>query len=192
MGLEEIRKEIEECKECKKGKFGLAVPGEGNPKAKIFFLGEAPGKEEAKTGKPFVGRAGKFLTKVLNEIGIKREEVFITSPVKYYPGKRDLTKEEIEHGMTHTLKQIEAINPKIIVLLGNVALKGLFPEKKLKVSEVHGKVLRKGNRICFPTFHPASAMRFPRIRELMEEDTEKLKKILIKLNKKINSFSTKF
>ncbi|MFH8086776.1 MAG: uracil-DNA glycosylase [Candidatus Aenigmatarchaeota archaeon] len=184
MSLEEIEKEIKECEECKKGKFGLPVPGEGNPKAKIFFLGEAPGKEEAKTGKPFVGRAGKFLTKILNKIGIKREEVFITSPVKYYPGKRTLTKEEIEHGMTHTLKQIEAINPKIIVLLGNVALKSIFPEENFKVSKVHGKVWKKGNRICFSTFHPASAMRFPRIRKFMENDMKKLKKILAKINKK--------
>ncbi|MCS7105703.1 MAG: uracil-DNA glycosylase [Candidatus Aenigmarchaeota archaeon] len=178
MSLEEIRKEIEKCEECKRNKYGLPVPGEGNPKAKIFFIGEAPGPTESKTGKPFVGKAGKFLTKLLSSVGIKREEVFITSTVKYYPGRRALTLEEIKHGMTHTFKQIEAVNPRVIVLLGNTALKAFFPKKKLKVSEVHGKVLTKGDKICFPTFHPSAAMRFPETRKLVEKDMKKLKNLL--------------
>jgi len=172
--LEKIAKEIEECEECKKDKFGLPVPGEGNPNAKIMFLGEAPGVEESKTGKPFVGKSGKFLNKLLESIGIKREEVFITSPVKYYPGKRAPTDEEISHGMIHTSKQIEVINPKIIVLLGNVAIKGTLG-KDYKISEIHGKPIKKDKRIYFPTFHPSAARRFPKIRKPMEEDMKKLK-----------------
>lgn len=169
--------EIKNCKECKKDKFGLAVPGEGYPEAKVMFIGEAPGIEESKIGRPFVGRAGKFLNKFLDSIGIKRKDVFITSPVKYYPGKKAPNKEEIKHGMIHTIKQIEIIKPKIIVLLGNVALHALIDEK-LNISKVHGNVIKKGNIIYIPTFHPSAAMRFPKIRKQMEKDFEKIKRLI--------------
>jgi len=177
--LEKISEEIKNCEECKRNKFGLAVPGEGNPNAKIMLLGESPGPTESKVGRPFVGRSGRFLTEILDLIGIKREEVFITSPLKYYPGRRAPTTEEIRHGMLHTTKQIEIINPKLIVMLGNVALKALFPNEKFKVSEIHGKPIRKNGRIYFPTFHPSAARRFPKVREKMIKDFEKLK-LLIK------------
>jgi len=179
--LEKIAEEIKNCEECKRSKFGLPVPGEGSPNAKIMFLGEAPGINESKIGKPFVGKSGKFLNKLLESIGIKREEVFITSPVKYYPGKRAPTNEEISHGMVHTWKQIEIINPKIIVLLGNVAIKGTLG-KNYKISEIHGKPIKKDGRIYFPTFHPSAARRFPKIRKLVEEDFKKLKKIINNLS----------
>ena len=179
--LEKIAEEIKNCEECRRGKFGLPVPGEGSSNAKIMFLGEAPGINESKIGKPFVGKSGKFLNKLLESIGIKREEVFITSPVKYYPGKRAPTDEEISHGMVHTWKQIEIINPKIIVLLGNVAIKGTLG-KNYKISEIHGKPIKKGGRIYFPTFHPSAARRFPKIRKLVEEDFKKLKKIINNLS----------
>lgn len=175
--LQEIAKEIEECKECKRGKYGLAVPGEGNPNADIIFVGESPGPEESKVGKPFVGRSGKFLTQLLSSIGIDRKNVFITSPLKYHPGRRAPTDEEIAHGRKHLLKQIEVIKPKLIVLLGNVALKALLPDEKLSVSKIHGKEIKK-DIVYFPTFHPSAAMRFPKIRKLMEEDMKKLKKII--------------
>jgi uracil-DNA glycosylase family 4 len=175
--LLKIAEEIAKCKICKKGKFGLPVPGEGNPNTKIMFLGEAPGPSESKIGRPFVGRSGKFLTKMLEKIGIKREDVFITSPVKYYPGKRAPDLEEIRHGMTHTRKQIEAIKPKIIVLLGNVAVKALIDEK-LRISDIHGKLIEKEGVNYFPTFHPSAAMRFTKVRLKMEEDLKKLKTIL--------------
>jgi len=176
--LLKVAEEIAKCEQCKKGKFGLPVPGEGNPEAKIIFLGEAPGYQESKTGRPFVGRAGKFLTKMLDSIGLKREDVFITSPVKYFPGKRAPTLEEIRHGMVHTKKQIEIINPKIIVLLGNVAIKALLDEK-LRVSDIHGKVIEKNGVKYFPTFHPSAAMRFTGMRIKMEADFKKLKSLLI-------------
>jgi len=178
--LQKIAKEIENCKECKKNKYDLAVPGEGNPDAEIFFCGESPGIEESKIGRPFVGRAGKFLTQLLNSIEIDRKKVFIASPVKYYPGKRILKNEEIAHGRKHLLKQIEIINPKLIVLLGNVALKALFPDKKLSVSKIHGEEIKK-EIIYFPTFHPAAAMRFPKVRKLMREDMKKLRAVIANL-----------
>jgi DNA polymerase len=180
--LKAVEEEIKKCEECKKNKFGLPVPGKGNPNAKIIFLGESPGPQESKKGEPFIGPSGKFLDKLLDFIGIKREDVFITSPVKYYPGSRAPTNEEIMHGMTHTSKQIKIINPKLIVMLGNVALKALFPNQRLKVSEIHGKPIEKDGRIYFPTFHPSAARRFPKIREKMIEDFEKLKKIIKNLS----------
>ncbi|MEM5806047.1 MAG: uracil-DNA glycosylase [Candidatus Aenigmatarchaeota archaeon] len=178
--LEKIGEEIEKCPECKKNKFGLPVSGEGNPNAKIMFIGEAPGREESKTGRPFVGRAGKLLTELLDSIGIKREEVFITSPVKYYPGKRKLTTKEILHGRKHLLKQISVIKPKLIVALGNVALKALFPDKKLSITKIHGESIY-ADKIYFPTFHPAAALRFPKIKKLIKKDFCKLKKIIKEL-----------
>jgi DNA polymerase len=173
--LQKIAKEIERCEVCNKYKIGLIIPGEGKPNAKIMFMGEAGGPTESKVGRPFVGRSGKFLMQLLSSIGIKREDVFLTSPVKYYPGSRAPTNEEIMHGMIHTSKQIEIINPKLIVMLGNVALKALFPNEKLKVSEIHGNPIRKNGRIYFPTFHPSAARRFPKVREKMIKDFEKLK-----------------
>lgn len=178
--LTKIAKEIEECEECKKDKYGLPVPGEGNPDAKIMFMGEAPGFNEAKTGRPFVGRAGKFLDKMLKKTGIKREDVFITSPVKYFPGERAPTPEEMMHGVIHTKNQIDIIKPKLIVLLGNVAIKALLDEKS-KVTNIHGKIIEKNGIDYFPTFHPSAAMRFTGMRLKMEEDFKKLKKINAKL-----------
>jgi len=175
--LLKIARDIKNCKECKKDKFGLAVPGEGNVNAKVMFIGEAPGIEESKTGRPFVGRAGKFLDKILSSTKIKREDFFITSPVKYYPGRRAPNKKEIKHGMIHTKKQIEIIKPKIIVLLGNVALHALVDEK-LNISKVHGNIIKKENVIYIPTFHPSAAMRFPKIRKQMEKDFEKIKRLI--------------
>ena len=172
--LEKIAKEIEKCKECKKDKFGLPVPGEGNSRAKIMFIGESPGSNEAKVGKPFVGRSGKFLTELLNSIGIKREDVFITSPVKYHQGKRNLEISEIKHGAKHLIKQIEVIKPKIIVLLGNVAIKATL-DKGIKATENHGKLIEKK---YFITFHPAAAIRFPKIKDLIKKDFENLKQII--------------
>jgi DNA polymerase len=178
MSLKEISDEIKGCRECRRGKEGLPVPGEGPADAKVMFVGMAPGAEESRTGRPFVGRSGKLLTEMLASIGVKRGEAYITSPVKYYPGRRGLRKKEIEHGAMHLRKQIEAVSPRIIVLLGDVAIKALAPEKKLKVTESHGKTFRKGDITYFITFHPSAAMRFPRIRRLMDMDFRKLRAIL--------------
>lgn len=172
--LEKVSREIENCKECKKGKSGKAVPGEGNPNAKIFFVGEAPGREEAKTGRPFIGPSGKFLTQLLASIDINREDAYITSPVKYFPGSRVPTSEEIGHGKVHLLQQLEIIKPKLIVLLGNVAIQALLGEG-FKISKIHGELIKKEDVIYFPTFHPSAARRFLKFRRLMKEDFQKLK-----------------
>src|SRR5437762_582030 len=102
--LDEIAKEIEKCEVCKVGKTGVAVPGEGNPDADIVFIGEAPGKTEAKTGKPFVGRSGQLLRSLIREIGLDDvKDVFITSPVKYLPLRGTPTPQDIAHGRVHLM-----------------------------------------------------------------------------------------
>src|SRR5437870_9883966 len=102
--LDKIAEEIEHCEICKAEKSGVAVPGEGNPDADIVFIGEAPGKQEAKTGKPFIGPAGKVLRSLLESIGIHDEDVYITSPVKYLPIYVTPKQSDIEHGRIHLFK----------------------------------------------------------------------------------------
>lgn len=173
--LEEIARKIAKCRKCKEGKSGLPVVGEGDIFSKVMFVGEAPGRKEAETGRPFVGRAGKLLTELLKSIGIDRQDVYITSPVKYYPGRRTPKDSEVRHGTIHLLKQIEAINPKLIVLLGRIAHKALIGE--VQITKMHRKTLKKDGRFYFSTFHPAAALRFPKIKKIMRKDFVSLKKI---------------
>ncbi len=176
--LKKIADEIADCAECKKGKSGLPVPGEGNPDAKVMFVGEAPGPTESMTGKPFVGRSGKFLAGLLASIGLDRSDVFVTSPVKYYPRKRTLMRTEIEHGSAHLKEQINVIDPKILVLMGSTAIKAALGEK-MSIRKVHGTIVERDNRKFFLTFHPAAAVRSARIvRRLMEGDFSRLAKML--------------
>ncbi len=177
--LEEIAVEIDKCSECKKKKIGRSVPGEGNPDAKIVFLGEAPGREEAKTGRPFIGRSGKLLRFLITGIGLAEEEVFITSPVKYLPVYGTPKRTDIAHGKTHLLKQLDVIEPKIIVLLGNVARQSLL-EKPVFLTREHGRTIKENNRTYFITFHPAAALRFPPLKKLLIEDFQKLKNLIKK------------
>jgi uracil-DNA glycosylase family 4 len=174
--LLKIAEEIEACEICREGKVGLAVVGEGNPYAKIVFIGEAPGKEEAKIGRPFIGRSGKFLRSGIREIGLEEKEIFITSPVKYLPRRGTPTKTDIAHGRTHLLRQLSVIDPKILVLLGSVASFALL-DLEIAVSQEHGKMIKKGGKTYLITFHPAAAMRFPNIRKEFYEDFKKLKEL---------------
>lgn len=175
--LDRITREIEKCSECKKDKIGIAVPGEGNPNADIVFLGEAPGKQEAKAGRPFIGRSGKLLRLLIKEISLDEKDVYITSPVKYLPKRGTPNRSEIKHGKIHLLKQLEIINPKIIVLLGSTACKALLDEP-ISVTKEHGKMIKRTNKTYFITFHPSAALRFPKIKTLILEDFKKLKLII--------------
>lgn len=177
--LSKTEAEIARCKQCKKGKAGKPVPGEGNLNAKVVFVGEAPGPQESRTGSPFVGRSGRFLDSLFLSVGIDRNSVFITSPVKYYPGRRAPTGREIEHGKTHLLKEIETIRPRLIVLLGNVAHRALL--RDARVSATHGQTTKKNGLVLFSTFHPSAAARFPKIRGLMVSDFKKLQKVIRRL-----------
>ncbi len=178
--LENIAKEIENCEICKVGKIGVAVPGEGNPDADIVFIGEAPGKQEAKTGKPFIGRSGNLLRKMMKSIGLDDlNDVYITSPVKYLPERGTPTPTEIAHGREHLMKQLAVIKPKVVVLLGRVAAEGVL-QKKVFVVKERGEVIDEKNGIqYFLTYHPAAVLRFPnKFKEDMQKDFQKIKDIL--------------
>lgn len=176
--LEKIVKTIEHCEVCKKDKSGLPVPGEGNFDADIVFLGEAPGKNEAKTGRPFIGRSGQLLRKMIRESGLREEDVFITSPVKYLPDRGTPTKEHIRHGRIHLTKQLAIIDPKIIVLLGATAIYAML-DHVVPVLKEHGTIIEQDGRKYLITLHPAAILRFPKYAPLMREDFEKLNNIVI-------------
>lgn len=175
--LEKITQEILKCSLCKKDSIGVAVVGEGNPDAKVVFIGEAPGKNEAVTGRPFIGRSGKLLRSTIQSVGLKEEDVYITSPVKYLPERGTPTPQQIAHGKTHLDKQLEIIDPKIIVLLGSVATQGVLGEK-VPVMQRHGTMVQKNNKTYFLTIHPAAAIRFQKFKSIFIEDFQKLRGII--------------
>ncbi|MCL5022335.1 MAG: uracil-DNA glycosylase [Nitrospirae bacterium] len=175
--LREIAEEIACCPVCKTWGTGKPVPGEGNADAEVVFIGEAPGKEEAKTGRPFVGRSGKLLREMIRAAGLKEEEVFITSPVHYLPLRGTPSRQNVLHGREHLLKQLAVIDPKIVVLLGNTACIALLG-RKVGLAEGHGNVTRENGRTYFVTFHPAFAVRFPKGKKGFLRDFEKLKALI--------------
>lgn len=176
--LRRLHDDIESCTKCPLHKTrNNAVPGEGPVDAKVMFVGEAPGAKEDELGRPFVGRSGAFLTELLQGIGLSRDEVFITSVLKSRPPKNRSPKSaEVKACMPYLLRQFEIINPKIIVLLGGVAVSSIIGPWKL--SEAHGRFYDGNGRMFFITFHPAAALRFPNTKELMLKDFKILRKKL--------------
>jgi DNA polymerase len=141
--------------------MGTIVAGEGPRNAEIMLIGQNPGSEEAKRGRPFVGKSGKYLDAVLRKNNVDRSKLYITSVVKETtPGNRRPTAQEIRYWMPYLLEEIRQVKPKIVVLMGKIAWK----TPRLKAIEY------------IETYHPAAAMRFPRTREKFENDFEKLGK----------------
>lgn len=155
-----------------------AVIGDGNPEAKIVFIGEAPGKNEDREGKPFIGAAGKFLSEMLETIGLKRNNVYITNIVKYRPpNNREPLPEEIEACKEWLSDELTLIKPKLIVFLGRHAMNHFFPDKK--ISKVHGTLLIKtlpnlGKQHFFALYHPAAALYNGSLREILKKDFSKI------------------
>jgi len=174
--IKKLHQKIQVCQRCPLWKTRTnTVPGEGSTASRTMIIGQAPGREEDKTGRPFVGRAGQFLNQLLKLSKIKREKIFITSPIKCFPPKnRKPTKKEIETCLPYLKKQIEIINPQKFILLGEVAFSVIFPNQKLK--EFRGKMIKKNGKEYFATYHPAAGLRFPKIRKILKEDFKKLKK----------------
>lgn len=172
--LDKIAVDIANCKECQHGKVGKAVPGEGNADASIVFLGEAPGKQEAASGRPFIGRSGKFLRQMLAEVGISEDEVYITSPVKYLPEYITPTEADVVHGYSHLKKQLDTIQPEVVVLMGRVAALAILKEK-ITVSAIHGQTRKLGDFTVFFAYHPAAALYNPKLRPELLKDFKKLK-----------------
>lgn len=175
--LKRIAAEIGSCRLCRKGGTGKAVPGEGHPNARIVFIGEAPGREEAKTGRPFVGRSGRLLRQTIRNMGLDEADVFITSPVHYIPDRGTPSKEMIRHGREHLFKQLEVIGPDIIVLLGNSACVALL-DGKVEITKKHGTLVKKDGKTYFITVHPAYAIRFTKGKEMLLSDFSKLKRLI--------------
>lgn len=153
------------------------VMGGGNPEAEVVFIGEAPGANEDRLGEPFVGAAGRFLNELLAGIGMKRDEVYITNIVKYRPPEnRDPLKTEIEAFIPYLQRQLEVIDPKLIVFLGRHSMNVFFPD--LKISIAHGHPIKQGERLYLPLYHPAAALYNPGMRTVLMEDFAKIPAIL--------------
>lgn len=180
--LEEIAKKVATCQKCALYKTATqAVPGEGNPEAKIMFIGEAPGFFEDKQGKPFVGQAGKLLDDLLQLIKVRREDVWIGNMVKHRPlGNRDPLPDEIEACSIWIDKQIEIINPKIIVTLGRFSMAKFLPGEY--ISKVHGTsrmvYWNSKELMVVPMYHPAAGLRNGNVLKALRTDFTKLGQLL--------------
>ncbi len=147
------------------------VFGYGDPEARLMIIGEAPGRQEDISGTPFIGRSGKLLTKTLEKFGLSRESVFITNTVKCRPpGNRTPTPQEIDYYKKLFLDpEIKIVQPKVILVVGAVALKALLPESG-PISKIRGKLFSKNGIIVIPTFHPAYILRNSKMLPLFEQD----------------------
>lgn len=176
--LAEINVQVRRCDQCPLyiGRT-RAVPGDGPVTATIMFIGEAPGFHEDQQGIPFVGAAGRLLNELLAKANIDRDTVYITNVIKCRPpGNRDPRPDEVKACAPYLDRQIEVINPQVIVTLGRYSMAKAFPDEK--ISAVHGRPRKVGNRTYFPMYHPAAALHQPSLRSLIEADFTKLRELL--------------
>jgi len=173
-----LQEKLKNWNGCELAKHSNPVLGEGNPNADIMFIGEAPGQKENELGRPFVGPAGKFLDELLESIGFKREDVYISNVVKYRPpGNRDPLPEEKDQCMPWLKMEIAIIKPKVIVPLGRHALQHFF--QKLNMTSAHGKPQKISDTLTvFPIYHPAAALHNGNLRQALFDDFSALKTFL--------------
>jgi uracil-DNA glycosylase len=159
MTLQELEVEASTCTRCRLAKGRTQVVfGVGNPHAGLMFIGEGPGYYEDKQGEPFVGAAGQLLTRLLGEIGLRREDVYICNTVKCRPpGNRDPMPDEIEACRPYLVGQLENIRPRVIVTLGNFATRVIL-DRQVSISRVRGQRFTIDGRTVIPTFHPAAVL----------------------------------
>lgn len=180
--LQNLRKVIGNCRKCKlyQGRTRI-VFGVGNPRSEIVFVGEGPGRDEDLQGEPFVGDAGQLLTKIIESMGLKRQDVYIANVVKCRPpNNRNPEPDEIESCEPFLLRQLEIIKPKIICALGTFAAQTLLITKE-KISSLRGNFYYYHDIKVMPTFHPAYLLRNPGDKKLVWED---IKKVMKELNLK--------
>jgi len=178
--LQMIADEIAVCTDCKlHASRKRAVPGEGPDDPDLLFIGEGPGFHENEQGKPFVGAAGRFLEDLLASIDLKREDVFIGNVVKCRPpGNRDPQPEEIQACGEYLKRQIEAIDPKVIVTLGRFSMAQYFPGTK--ISKIHGQAKEIDGRLIVAMYHPAAALHQPSLRKVVMADFSMLPALIEK------------
>lgn len=177
--LDQLFESIKDCRRCAlaQNRTNLVL-GVGDERAEIMFVGEAPGFHEDKQGEPFVGPAGKLLDQLLHSIGLDRKQVYIANTLKCRPPEnRDPTPEELETCTPFLYKQIELIAPRIICTLGNHATKILL-KTSTGITQLHGKLVRKGTLTFVPLFHPAAALHKPPLKSVLIEDFQKLQELL--------------
>lgn len=179
--LEEIEEQVKNCKKCKLcNNRKNTVFGTGNVNAKVMFIGEGPGADEDVMGLPFVGKAGKLMDQAFLGIGINREDVYIANIVKCRPpNNRNPEKEEAMACMDYLRNQVIIIKPKIIVLLGNTALKNILGEE-YGITKTRGKWIEKKGILYMPTFHPAALLRNENLKIDFWNDLKLIKKELEK------------
>lgn len=176
--FEKLRKQVLQCRKCPLWETRTNVVfGEGDPQAKLVFIGEAPGKNEDLQGRPFVGPAGNLLTHYIKKIGLTRDKVFIGNIIKCRPpGNRDPLPEEISACEPYLIKQLELIQPKIICALGRYAAQTLL-RMNASISEMRGNIYYYRGIKVLPTFHPANLLYHPANKELFEEDFKQLRQL---------------
>ena len=176
--LREVAAEVSTCTKCKlcKGRT-RAVPGEGNPNAKIMFIGEGPGYHEDQQGRPFVGPAGQFLDELLASINLKRSDVFIANVVKCRPPQnRDPEPDEMAACNDYLDRQIAAIKPRVIVTLGRYSMSKFFAGEK--ISAIHGRARKRDGYICIAMYHPAAGLHQASLKDVIRQDFKKIPVII--------------
>jgi len=173
--LRGLREEIGDCQRCKLCKNRKSIVfGEGSPQAHLMFVGEGPGRDEDIQGRPFVGEAGKLLTKLIEKLGIKREDVYIANIVKCRPpSNRNPEEDEITTCRPFVQKQIKIIGPRVIVCLGKIAAQSLL-RIKTPISRMRGAFQEFNDIPVMPTFHPAYLLRNPKDKWLTWDDMQKV------------------
>lgn len=177
--LDDIARTVAKCTRCSLYKTAIKpVPGEGNPKAKLVCVGEAPGAKEDETGSPFVGQAGQLLTKILAAIDMTREEVFICNVLKHRPpGNRNPQPDEVEACSPYLIRQLELIKPKVIVAFGTFAAQTLL-NTKTPLGQLRGLVHRYHGTPLVVTYHPAALLRNPAWKRPTWEDVKLARRVL--------------
>lgn len=173
--LKKLKENIGDCRKCRlhEGRTHL-VFGVGNPDADLIFIGEGPGRDEDMQGIPFVGRAGQLLTKIIGAMGLKREDVYIANIVKCRPPQnRNPEQDEADTCIPYLIKQVEIIQPKIIVCLGSVAVKHLLKTED-KITQIRGKLTEWNGIPVMPTYHPAFLLRNPNMKRPVWEDMQEV------------------
>lgn len=176
--LFELYTQIRGCQKCvlAKGRTN-AVPGEGPENAQVMMIGEAPGFHEDREGRPFVGAAGKLLDELLAGINLKREQIYICNVLKCRPPQnRDPFPEEMDACKAYLDRQIELIQPKVIITISRFAMARWFADQK--ISAIHGKPKKVDGRVILPMYHPAAALHQPSLRRVLEEDFQRVPQIL--------------